>query len=59
MKEMNVIVVHEGHRFYKEDGTDDYLEVTAGNAVRSGHSIYMVESDYIKTKEWLDKTGDA
>lgn len=59
MKETNVIVVHEGHRFYKEDGTDDYLEVTAGNAVRSGNAIYMVESDYIKTKEWLDKTGDA
>lgn len=55
----DVIVVHSGHRLYKEDGTDDFLEVLEGQAVRSGNCIYMVESDYIKMKDWLAKTGDA
>jgi hypothetical protein len=55
----DIIVVHSGHRLYKEDGSDQFLEVLEGQAVRSGNCIYMVESDYIKLKDWLDKTGDA
>lgn len=52
----DIIVVNTGHRLYKEDGTDDFLEVTAGNAVTSGRKIYMVESDFHQLKHHL---GDS
>lgn len=54
----NVVVVHSGHWLYKEDGTDSFLEVIEGQAVRSGNCIYVVESDYNKTNDWLIKMGD-
>jgi len=57
MTETNIIVVHEGHRFYKEDGTDDFIEVTPGNAVQSGNNVYVVESDYNKIKQYYDQRG--
>lgn len=48
---MKVFVVKEGFKLYKEDGTDDYLEVSKGQAVTNMNSIYVVEEDYAFLKE--------
>jgi hypothetical protein len=48
---VHVNVVKSGHRLYKEDGTDDFLEVLEGQIVMSMNAIYMVEADYARMKE--------
>ena len=52
-----IIVVQSGHRLYKEDGTDEFLEVLEGQAVKSYNKIYMVEEDYIRLKQYIDNQG--
>ena len=54
----NIIVVQSGHRLYKEDGTDDFLEVVEGQSVRSLNTIYIVEQDYFRLKRYIDNQGD-
>lgn len=56
-KSTNIIVVRSGHRLYKEDGTDNFLEVTQGNSVFSGRNIYMVEEDYQKLATKLGESN--
>ena len=50
-----IYVVQSGHRLYKEDGSDDFLEVLEGQAVDSLSGIYMVEEDYARLKQYIEK----
>jgi hypothetical protein len=55
----HIYVVQSGHRLYKEDGTDAYLEVHEGQAVKSMNGIYMVEQDYARLKQYIDNQGET
>ena len=55
----HVYVVPSGHRLYKEDGSDEFLEVLEGQAVKSMNGIYMVEQDYARLKQCVDKQGES
>lgn len=50
---LQIIVVSDGYRMYKEDGTDDFLEVRKNQPVRSINALYITEGDYIKLKQNL------
>ena len=54
-----IYVVQSGHRLYKEDGSDEFLEVLEGQAVKSMNGIYMVEQDYIRLKQYIDSQGGS
>lgn len=53
-----IYVVQSGHRLYKDDGSDEYLEVLEGQAVTSMNGIYVVEQDYARLKQYVDNQGD-
>lgn len=54
-----IYVVQSGHRLYKEDGSDEFLEVLEGQAVKSMNGIYMVEQDYARLKQYIDNQGES